>query len=180
MLFRSLNPQLEETVRLQAFKKLKNGLDKSSFRPQDFPFLWNGLYYSKEIPKRSKKDFQQKFPIFNRKFYSQKNQVYYHSDTMRKQNALAKEIMGLNISPFVSKASKDVNSTLEWLKNGLVVLKKRWNTIDYNRANKFMYLVRMLVTQALKYIENSDFKKSVSEWKNNLCRYSLSGIRSSI
>lgn len=63
----------------------------------------------------------------------------------------------------------NVDSTLEWLQAGFCVIKSHWNQIDYHRMNKFLYLVRVLVLQGLKYLEEKKFKRSAfTEWNQIL------------
>lgn len=78
----------------------------------------------------------------------------YHSDTMAKQNKLSQEIVALNVP--------DLESYFEWCKLGLTVLRKHWNELDFFRVNKFMYLIRLLLEDCFKKIEQHGFKKSVS------------------
>lgn len=71
---------------------------------------------------------------------------------MVKQTKLSREIAALPVP-------KDL--FFEWTKFGLIVLRKHWNELDFFRINKFMFLVRLLLENCFKKIEESGFKKSV-------------------
>lgn len=72
---------------------------------------------------------------------------------MVKQAKLSQEMVALVLP--------DLDSFFEWNKLGLIVLRKHWNELDFFRVNKFMYLVRLILQECFKKIEENNFKKSV-------------------
>lgn len=95
--------------------------------------------------------------LISKEFYGHVWQGLYvclwHSDTMIKQAKLSQEMVALVLP--------DLESFFEWNKLGLIVLRKHWNELDFFRVNKFMYLVRLILQECFKKIEENHFKKSV-------------------
>ncbi len=48
-----------------------------------------------------------------------------------------------------------------WIKACFFILNQHWNNIDYLRINKFLYMVRLLLTEIFVYIKNQSWNKKV-------------------
>ena len=90
--------------------------------------------------------------------------VFWHADKPKYQNEMAQRIGGLiSVLP--------PTLALNCFKASMSCLMQHWNNIDHHRHNKFLYLIRTLLSGMIAYIKThseSEKVKSIIQY-NRYC-----------
>jgi hypothetical protein len=94
--------------------------------------------------------------------------VVWHADKPKYQNEVANRL-----GEMMQLFNEDL--ALKWFKAGMINLMTHWNTIDHHRHNKYLYLIRMCLTNCLRYVkEHPKSRKEFIETMKYLMSVDLS------
>lgn len=62
---------------------------------------------------------------------------------------------------------------MQWFDAFLYIFSKHWNRVDNFRIDKFLMILRLHLSEVMKFLKESNYEKSNVEWFNNMITRTL-------